>query len=84
MPSGLFEESGGGAGSLAVSLASLPIIPAAHWKPTGSEDPPLQILGMLAATIGLPYFLLSTTSPIVQSWFARARPGASPLGAMDR
>ena len=33
---------------------------------------------MLVATIGLPYFLLSTTSPLVQAWFARANPGASP------
>jgi len=63
---------------LLLSLAVLPIVPAAHWKPLGSEDPPLRILGMLVATIGLPYFLLSATSPLVQAWFARARPGASP------
>jgi SAM-dependent methyltransferase len=63
---------------LAVSLAVLPIIPGAHWKPVGSENPSWLILGMLTATIGLPYFLLSTTSPLVQVWFARARPGASP------
>ncbi len=44
----------------------------------GDENPSWLILGMLAATIGLPYFLLSTTSPLVQVWFARARPGASP------
>ena len=49
-----------------------------HWKPTGTENPSWLILGMLVATIGLPYFLLSTTSPLVQAWFARARPGASP------
>jgi hypothetical protein len=33
---------------------------------------------MLAVTIGLPFFVLSTTAPLLQSWFARARPGASP------
>jgi hypothetical protein len=33
---------------------------------------------MLVLTIGLPYFLLSTTSPLIQAWFARARPGVSP------
>jgi hypothetical protein len=37
-----------------------------------------QVLGMLAVTIGLPFFVLSTTAPLLQSWFARARPGASP------
>ena len=63
---------------LAISLAALPIIPGAQWKPLGSESPSWLILGMLTATIGLPYFLLSTTSPLVQVWFARARPGASP------
>ena len=63
---------------LVVSLAVLPIVPALHWKPTGDENPSLLILGALAATIGLPYFLLSTTSPLTQAWFAKARPGASP------
>src|SRR5437762_287521 len=63
---------------LVVSVAVLPIIPGAHWKPTGAESPSWLILGLLAATIGLPYFLLSTTSPLVQVWYARARPGASP------
>ena len=63
---------------LVASLAVLPIIPAVHWKPDGTENPIWLILGMLAGTIGLPYFLLSTTSPLVQAWFARMRPGASP------
>ena len=63
---------------LALSVAVLPIVPAVHWKPLGTEDPATRILGLLAVTIGLPYFLLSTTSPLVQAWFARARGGASP------
>ena len=63
---------------LVLSLAVLPIVPGAFWKPTGAENPSWLILGMLAATIGLPYFLLSTTSPLVQAWLARARPGTSP------
>src|SRR5438552_1925970 len=63
---------------LALSCALLPIVPGAQWKPLGSENPSLLILGLLAATIGLPYFLLSTTSPLVQAWFARSFPGKSP------
>lgn len=59
---------------LLVSLAALPIIPDAVWKPAGDEDPVGRILGLLAATIGLPYFLLSTTGPLVQAWFARSFP----------
>jgi SAM-dependent methyltransferase len=63
---------------LLLSLAALPIAPSAGWKPLGDENPLWRILGLLTATIGLPYFLLSTTSPLVQAWFAQARPGASP------
>lgn len=56
---------------LVLSLATLPIIPDTYWKPgeaTGGE-PAVRILGLLGATIGVPYFLLSTTSPLVQAWF---------------
>ena len=63
---------------LVASVVVLPIVPGALWKPTGTENPSWLILGMLAATIGLPYFLLSTTSPLVQAWFARRFPGRSP------
>ncbi len=60
-----------------VSLISLPIIAGGNWKPGGEEDPTWLILGLLAATIGLPYFLLSTTGPLLQAWFARSFPNAS-------
>jgi hypothetical protein len=65
-------------GLLAVSLLSLPILPNARWKPTGAGDPLLEILGLLAATVGLPYFLLSSTSPLLQSWYSRLNGGAMP------
>jgi hypothetical protein len=62
---------------LVASLASLPIIPDAAWKPAGDEDPAWRILGLLTVTIGLPYFLLSTTGPLVQAWFARSFPAGT-------
>ena len=62
---------------LAISLAVLPIRPGAGWKPTESSNPSLLIPGLLAVTIGLPYFILSTTSPLLQAWYAR-RSGAVP------
>jgi SAM-dependent methyltransferase len=62
---------------LAASLASLPIMASADWKPAGDEDPTWRILGLLAATIGLPYFLLSTTGPLAQAWFARTFPAGT-------
>ncbi len=63
---------------LAAGVAALPILPDASWKPLGESDPSWRILGLLAATVGLPYFLLATTSPLVQAWYARARIGAMP------
>lgn len=63
---------------LALSLLSLPILPSVSWKPTGEEQPIFRILGLLATTIGLPYFLLSTTSPLLQAWYVRAIPGGIP------
>jgi SAM-dependent methyltransferase len=58
---------------LAVSILALPIIPRKAWKPVGWEDPTLRILSLLAATLGLPFLLLSSTSPILQAWYARSR-----------
>lgn len=63
---------------LLLCLLLMPITPDPGWKPAGEENPTLRILALLAATIGLPYFLLSTTGPLVQAWFVQANPGASP------
>jgi SAM-dependent methyltransferase len=62
---------------LAASLLWLPILPKAAWQPSGREDPATYILWLLALTIGLPFFALSTTSPLLQAWYARSR-GTSP------
>jgi hypothetical protein len=56
---------------LAAALLLLPVMPGERWKPTGAGDPAWQILGMLTAVLGLPYFLLSATSPLLQKWLAR-------------
>ena len=63
---------------LAAALAALPISPAQAWKPLGGEEPVSRILLLLGASVGLPYFLLASTSPLVQAWFARGRPQANP------
>ena len=63
---------------LLAALALLPITPADSWKPDGSGHPTLQILGILLRCLGLPYFVLASTSPLLQHWFSRAHPDASP------
>ena len=63
---------------LAVSFAALPIIPSPSWKHSAMGQPSLTILALLAVTVGLPYFLLSSTSPLLQAWYVRTHQGSLP------
>jgi hypothetical protein len=45
-----------------------PLIPDRSWQPVGNAAPQAQILALLGVTIGLPFFMLSTTSPLIQHW----------------
>jgi len=55
-----------------------PITPGVEWKPSPTDTPTWKIIQLLAASVAFPFFLLSTTGPLVQKWFARANPGVSP------
>ncbi len=63
---------------LAVTLAFLNILPSIAWKPDGNESPTLRIALLLLSTVGLPYFVLSTTGPLLLRWFSLVEPGTSP------
>ena len=63
---------------LAVAAAMLPIAPAASWKLTADSMPTWRILCLLTVSVGLPYFALSATGPLVQAWFARSFADRSP------
>ena len=65
-------------GVLFVAILLLPILPGDHWKPADSVHPTTRILWLLAAHVGLPYFALSATGPLVQAWFGRVCVGRSP------
>ena len=56
---------------LILSLALLPITPSPGFKPIDADNPIGRILLLLFVTIGLPYFMLSTTGPLVQAWFVK-------------
>jgi hypothetical protein len=62
-------------------LLCIPLLPLsldAAFQPRPGEDPAWKLLGLLVMRLGLPFFLLSSTSPLVQAWFARTQPGQDP------
>ncbi len=61
---------------LVLSFSFLPLLPSAGWSTHSGADPAWRVLGLLTATIGLPFVLLSATSPLMQIWFRRMRPQA--------
>ncbi len=65
-------------GLLMISVVMLEIQPDGALKPTGTESPIASILFLLATHIGIPYLALSSTSPLLQHWFAQTHPGRSP------
>ncbi|HWH71907.1 MAG TPA: hypothetical protein VNT26_21270, partial [Candidatus Sulfotelmatobacter sp.] len=64
---------------LGVALLLLPVTPGDAWKPHSAANPTLRLLALLAVSVGLPYFVLSATAPLLQHWFSRSLPGASPF-----
>jgi hypothetical protein len=63
---------------VAASVAALPILPKASRVPTSPDGPVRHILILLCVTVGLPYFLLASTSPLLQAWYARTQSSAAP------
>jgi SAM-dependent methyltransferase len=63
---------------LLVALAVLPIVPSPRWIPKPGEDPTLAVFLVLGTCVGLPYLLLSATSPLIQKWFSQRSEGALP------
>ena len=55
---------------LLVPLLALPIALPAGWIPPGDTSPIPWLLALLAAAVGLPFFAVSATSPVLQAWFA--------------
>ncbi len=66
-------------GLLILAAVLLPIVPNEALKPTDSNAPVGRILLLLLTTVGLPYFILSATSPTVQVWYGRVYPNRSPF-----
>ncbi len=58
-------------GLMLLTLCLLPIGIPENSSPPAEGDPTLWLLGILLMSIGLPFFILSTTSPLLQKWFSR-------------
>jgi hypothetical protein len=63
---------------LALAMITLPITPSEVWRPGPEDQPVLAILVILGASVGAPFLLLSSTGPLLQSWFALLEPDRSP------
>jgi hypothetical protein len=63
---------------LLLSLLFLPIAPRFSETHRAGSDPAWTILVLLSASIGLPFVLLSATSPLAQIWYARANAQREP------
>jgi SAM-dependent methyltransferase len=68
---------------MVVSLALLPLAPHAVLSSPSSNYPAFHILVLLTASIGLPFVLLSATSPLIQAWKARTGAAAYHLFAIS-
>ena len=55
-----------------------PITPGSSWKPAGDAEPVGQLILLLSVSLGVPFFVLSTTGPLFQKWSVLSRPGRSP------
>lgn len=58
---------------LCLAFVSLPIALSSSWVNSvpQTEDPSLWVLLCLAASVGLPFFIISSNSPLLQKWFSR-------------
>ena len=52
------------------------ITPGASWKPRAGGDPTRDVMAIILVSTGFPFFVLSTTGPLLQRWFARLGGGS--------
>jgi hypothetical protein len=55
---------------LVLACAMLPIVIPRDWAPSADRSTVAALFALLAATIGVPFFVVSATGPMLQRWFA--------------
>ena len=61
-----------------VAMAALPVAVPTDWIPASEGNPAWSLTLMMATAIGAPFAILSATAPLIQRWFALARPQDNP------
>jgi len=56
---------------LLTPLLTLPIAIPKGWMPPTASNPMPWLLVLLAVSVGLPFFVVSTSGPLLQQWFTR-------------
>src|SRR6202040_308712 len=57
-------------GILALPLSVLPLAVNPHFLRGGDANPVLDVLLLLSVSVGLPFFVVSATAPLLQEWFS--------------
>jgi hypothetical protein len=65
---------------LLAPFLALPIVVPAGWSPPTAANPIPWLLALLLVAVGAPFFVVATSSPLLQSWFSRTnhRAAANP------
>jgi hypothetical protein len=54
---------------LPLLVSALPLHLPQGWEPPTQNTPVFWLLGLLAVSVGLPFFVLSSSTPVLQRWF---------------
>jgi hypothetical protein len=57
---------------LFIAFIVLPLHIAASWAPPVRHNPALWLLALLSVSVGLPFFVLSASTPVLQKWFSHS------------
>jgi len=60
---------------IVAAILMLPVLPDEAWKPSAAGVPTLQILTLLTVCVGLPFFLLASSAPLIQMRWQRTGGG---------
>src|ERR1700676_3645761 len=63
---------------LVLALLTLPLSIASGWATPPSSGYAFWLLGLFAASIGLPFFALAANNPLLQAWFVRTGHPSGP------